>query len=206
MQVKVEKIVTSEENDKLATGVVVNGETIPADFVIMGVGVAPATELLKDHVELEKDGGVKVDEYMRVLNVPNTVKGLYAIGSCSISKAKLLLTKNVGDIAVPPLFTGQGYARIEHWNVRLTGIYQAVLSLVLKVASNQGRALGQSIAGIPKMYKKVPVFWSARKLFFSESGTSLSRVQHQRDSNCAIAATVSVLKMSSLPAMPKNSR
>ncbi|KAF8920202.1 hypothetical protein CPB85DRAFT_1273867 [Mucidula mucida] len=130
MQVKVEKIVTSEENDKLATGVVVNGETIPADFVIMGVGVAPATELLKDHVELEKDGGVKVDEYMRVLNVPNTVKGLYAIG----------------DIAVPPLFTGQGYARIEHWNV----------------ASNQGRALGQSIAGIPKMYKKVPVFWSAQ--------------------------------------------
>jgi NAD(P)H-nitrite reductase large subunit len=61
IQCKVDRIVPAEDNAALATGVVVNGQTIPADFVIMGVGVAPATEYLKaSRWELEKDGGVKV--------------------------------------------------------------------------------------------------------------------------------------------------
>lgn len=80
MQAKVEKIVASEDNDKLATGVVVDGETLPADFVIMGVGASPATDLLKDHIDLEENGTVRVDEYMRVVNVPTGVKGLFAVG------------------------------------------------------------------------------------------------------------------------------
>lgn len=80
MKSKVDKIVASEENDKLATGVVVNGETLTADVVIMAVGVSPATELLRGLVDLEKDGGVKVDEYFRVVNVPAGVKNVFAIG------------------------------------------------------------------------------------------------------------------------------
>ncbi|KIY66532.1 flavo protein [Cylindrobasidium torrendii FP15055 ss-10] len=101
MQAKVEKIVASEDG-KTATGVVVNGETIPADFVVMGVGVAPNTDLLKDLVKLEPDGGVKVDEYFRIVNVEAGTKFVFAIG----------------DIAHVPLpMIGKQHARIEHWNV-----------------------------------------------------------------------------------------
>jgi len=97
---KVEKIVASASNPELAAGVVVDGTTIPADFVVMGVGVAPATEFLKGSgIELEKDGGVRVDKYMRVKTGKDT-KHVYAIG----------------DIAIYPLVNGEE-ARIEHWNV-----------------------------------------------------------------------------------------
>ena len=78
---KVEKIVASETNSELAAGVVVNGITLPADFVIMGVGVAPATGFLKGSgIELERDGGIKVDKYMRVRTGKDT-KHVFAIGA-----------------------------------------------------------------------------------------------------------------------------
>lgn len=82
MQTKVNKIIPSSENPSVASGVEVNGEVLPADFIIMGVGVAPATEFLKDSgIELEKDGGVKVDEYLRVASGPPGLKGVFAIGN-----------------------------------------------------------------------------------------------------------------------------
>ncbi|KAF5367161.1 hypothetical protein D9758_004001 [Tetrapyrgos nigripes] len=100
MQTKVEKIVPQEGNPNLAGGVVINGETIPADFVVMGVGVAPATQFIKDSgIEVEKDGGVLVNEFLEVSKLPAGVEGVYAIG----------------DIAIYPQ---HGYqVRIEHWNV-----------------------------------------------------------------------------------------
>ncbi|TFK27152.1 flavo protein [Coprinopsis marcescibilis] len=100
MKSKIEKIVASESDPKLAAGVVVNGETLPADFVIMGVGVAPATEFLKDSgLTLERDGGIKVNKYLRVKSGPDQ-KDVFAIG----------------DIAIYPQQNGDE-ARIEHWNV-----------------------------------------------------------------------------------------
>ncbi|KAG5645532.1 hypothetical protein DXG03_005807 [Asterophora parasitica] len=100
MQSKVDKIVPQEGKPNLAGGVVVNGTTIPADFIIMGVGVAPATEFLKGTgIALEKDGGIKVDKYLRVQNSPDK-ENVYA----------------VGDIAVYPQISGD-FTRIEHWNV-----------------------------------------------------------------------------------------
>jgi apoptosis-inducing factor 3 len=107
MKSKVEKIVPSETNPALAGGVVVNGQTLRADFVVMGVGVAPATEFLRGNaeLELERDGGVKVDEFLRVKGLRN----VYAIG----------------DIAVHPQQDGES-RRIEHWNVSLwcSGLYR----------------------------------------------------------------------------------
>ncbi|KIJ66647.1 hypothetical protein HYDPIDRAFT_85907 [Hydnomerulius pinastri MD-312] len=98
MQSKVEKIVASENDPSLAIGVVVNGQTLPADFVVMGVGVAPATDFLKQSgFQLEKDGGVKVDEYLRVAGQTD----IYA----------------VGDIAWYPQQKSGESRRIEHWNV-----------------------------------------------------------------------------------------
>ncbi|KAG2071726.1 FAD/NAD(P)-binding domain-containing protein [Suillus decipiens] len=98
MGTQVEKIIPSESDPSLAAGVVVNGQTVPADFIVMGVGVAPATEFLKQSgFQLEKDGGIKVDQYLRVQGQDN----VYA----------------VGDIAwYPQQKTGES-RRIEHWNV-----------------------------------------------------------------------------------------
>ncbi|KAL1744490.1 hypothetical protein HDZ31DRAFT_38619 [Schizophyllum fasciatum] len=94
MQASIEKI---EGADGKATGVVLKGgQSIPADFVLMAVGVAPATEILKkSNVQLEQDGCVKVDEFLRVPGYED----VYAIG----------------DIAMYP-YKGE-YRRIEHWNV-----------------------------------------------------------------------------------------
>ncbi|KAF9466559.1 flavoprotein [Collybia nuda] len=100
MATRVDKIIPQEDNPTLAGGVVVNGTTLPADFVIMGVGVAPATEYLKGSgIDVEKDGGIKVDKYLRVQSGTDR-KNIYAIG----------------DIAVYPQLSGD-YTRIEHWNV-----------------------------------------------------------------------------------------
>ncbi|ELU42680.1 flavoprotein [Rhizoctonia solani AG-1 IA] len=54
-------------------------KTLEADAVIMGIGVAPATEFLKSGpFTLEKDGGIAVDEYLRVKGFEDA--GVYAIG------------------------------------------------------------------------------------------------------------------------------
>lgn len=93
MSSKVDKIIPQEGNPNLAGGVVVNGETLPCDFVIMGVGVAPATQFLKGSgIELEKDGGIKVDKFLKVKSGKDT-KNVFAIGAFT-SKRMLLLLKS----------------------------------------------------------------------------------------------------------------
>lgn len=77
-----------------------DGTAIPADLVILGVGVKPATGILKESgIALERDGGVLVDENLRI-------KG--------VAKGNVFA---VGDIAVfPDHVTGES-TRVEHWNV-----------------------------------------------------------------------------------------
>lgn len=57
-------------------------ETLQADVVIMGVGVGPATEYLKDSPgfgdALDKTGAVQVDEFLKVKGLGGDV---YAIGT-----------------------------------------------------------------------------------------------------------------------------
>ena len=92
MQSKVEKIVSSEENPSEAGGVIVNGQTIPADLVIMAVGVTPASDFLKNSgIELERDGGVKVDEFLRVEGVNN----VYAIGEYILGRHYLGISRRL---------------------------------------------------------------------------------------------------------------
>ena len=85
MQSKVDKIIPSDSDSSRAGAVVVQGSdekntTLQADVVIMGVGVAPATEYLKNskgfEQVLERGGGVYVDEFLQVKGVPD----VYAIG------------------------------------------------------------------------------------------------------------------------------
>ncbi|KAJ5782125.1 hypothetical protein N7457_003899 [Penicillium paradoxum] len=116
-----------------------DGTTLPADLVILGVGVRPATDFLRDNkaITLEKDGSLTTDSHF-------LVKGLQDVFA-------------VGDIATYP-YHGPGAdakgspVRIEHWNV----------------AQNSGRAAARAIAHArrgplsslkPKLF--IPVFWSA---------------------------------------------
>lgn len=69
-----------------------NGERLPADLVLVGIGVSPATEFLQD-VEREEDGSVRVDGGMQVR------EALWA----------------AGDIATFPL--ADSPLRIEHWRL-----------------------------------------------------------------------------------------
>ncbi|KAJ5951729.1 Pyridine nucleotide-disulfide oxidoreductase dimerization [Penicillium vulpinum] len=117
-----------------------DGTTLPADLVILGVGVRPATDFLRDNkfITLEKDGSIKTSSHFIV---PGLQDSVFAIG----------------DIATYP-YHGPGAdatgspVRIEHWNV----------------AQNAGRAAARAIVHAqrsplsslkPKVF--IPVFWSA---------------------------------------------
>lgn len=89
----------AEVNPEHAGSVHIKGqEPLPANLVIMGTGVAPATGFLKESgFKLEEDGGITVDEYLRVQGHHN----IYAIG----------------DIAHYPQYPDKFQRRVEHWNV-----------------------------------------------------------------------------------------
>ncbi|PVI03219.1 hypothetical protein DM02DRAFT_521300 [Periconia macrospinosa] len=108
-----------------------DGTTLEADIVIEGVGVAPATEYLKENssVQLEKDGSISTNEAFEVKGLSN----VYAIG----------------DIATYPYHGPGGNGtptRIEHWNVAQNAGRSVAHSI-----NNPGSK--------PKPF--IPVFWSA---------------------------------------------
>ncbi|EUC45789.1 hypothetical protein COCMIDRAFT_36492 [Bipolaris oryzae ATCC 44560] len=124
---------TPSEADTSKVGAVhlKDGTVLEADLVIEGVGVAPATEYLKDNssITLLKDGSLKTDESFAV----EGLSGVYAIG----------------DIATYPYHGPGGNGapvRIEHWNVA-----QNAGRSVANTINNPGSK--------PKPF--IPVFWSA---------------------------------------------
>ncbi|EJT72957.1 putidaredoxin reductase [Gaeumannomyces tritici R3-111a-1] len=103
MSAGVEKAEPSASDPAMVGSVILkDGTSLSADLVILGVGVAPATEFLKGNagVQLLQDGSLEVDELFAVKGV----KDVYALG----------------DIATfpyhGPAAGGKG-VRIEHWNV-----------------------------------------------------------------------------------------
>ncbi|KAI0073872.1 hypothetical protein K474DRAFT_1666080 [Panus rudis PR-1116 ss-1] len=137
MKSKVSKIVPSSSDPSKAGAVVValpSGEelTLQADAVIMGVGVGPATEFLKQSKGfselVDKSGAIEVDEYLRVKGLGGDV---YAIG----------------DIALYPQPGTGELRRIEHWNV--AGNHGRAV----------GKSIAE---GKGQPFVKVPVFWSAQ--------------------------------------------
>lgn len=108
-----------------------DGTAIEADLVILGTGVAPATEYLKDNddVKLLKDGSLETDEHFAVKGL----KDVYAIG----------------DISTYP-YHGPGGdgkpVRIEHWNVA----QNAGRAVAAHIANPSSPA---------KPF--IPIFWSA---------------------------------------------
>ena len=79
MSASVEKAQSNPSNPSHVSSIKLkDGTSIPADLVILGVGVSPATEFLKNSdLELQKDGSLKVDKYLRVVGVED----VYATGT-----------------------------------------------------------------------------------------------------------------------------
>jgi apoptosis-inducing factor 3 len=164
MRSAVTGLTTSSTTTTLASGVSIQhidtheSATCEADVIILAVGVAPATEYLKDSgIELRQDGGVLVDEYLCVR---------YKEGLEDEAKKENVFA--IGDIAVYPDVNQEGaLRRIEHWNVRsfffLASWQEREVWLVFsQVASNHGRCVGKVIAGKHFKFDKVPLFWSSR--------------------------------------------
>ncbi|KAI5784646.1 hypothetical protein EDC01DRAFT_618353 [Geopyxis carbonaria] len=92
------------------------GKQIEADLVVLGVGVAPATEYLKKSgIQLEDDGSVSVDDHWRVEGIPYA----YAVG-------------DIASYPYPYSSKPGTKVRIEHWNVAQNGGRQAALHIVNK--------------------------------------------------------------------------
>lgn len=128
----VEKASPSDsDSSKVGSIELKDGTSLPADLVILGTGVGPATTFLKDNtsVELQKDGSLKTDEYFAVAGL----KDVYAIG----------------DIATYP-YHGPGgdgaLTRIEHWNVAQNSGRTVAAHINTPSAK-------------PKHF--IPIFWSA---------------------------------------------
>ncbi|KAF4973270.1 hypothetical protein FZEAL_9369 [Fusarium zealandicum] len=93
---------STSDPSKVGAVALKDGTKLEADLVVLGVGVSPATEFLRNNkiIRLEDDGSLKTDDNYSVVGL----KDVYAIG----------------DIATFP-YHGPGgdgkYVRIEHWNV-----------------------------------------------------------------------------------------
>lgn len=122
---------SSDDSSKVGSVKLKDGTSLPADLVILGVGVKPETSYLKENsaIQLEKDGSIRVSESFQVPNHPE----VFAIG----------------DIATYP-YHGPGGSgkpvRIEHWNVA----QNAGRSVAKTITQPNSK---------PKPF--IPVFWSA---------------------------------------------
>jgi NADPH-dependent 2,4-dienoyl-CoA reductase/sulfur reductase-like enzyme len=109
-----------------------SGEMIPADVVVVGVGVAPATAWLEGS-GIDLHDGVRCDRFLRVLADGTPVPGVYA----------------AGDVA---RWWHEGYGeevRVEHW----TNAGEAAEAVAANlVAEGDGRPMAP--------YAPTPYFWS----------------------------------------------
>lgn len=122
---------SKSDSSKVGSIELKDGTSLPADLVILGTGIGPATLFLKDNkaIELQEDGSLKTDEHFAV----SGLKDVYAIG----------------DIATYP-YHGPGgngsLTRIEHWNVAQNAGRSVAANIIDSSAA-------------PKPF--IPIFWSA---------------------------------------------
>lgn len=109
----------SEEDPKRVKSVTLSdGQELPADLVILGTGVRPNTEFLKNSgLEMNKDGGIVCDPFMQT-NLP----GVFA----------------AGDIASVPYWPTGSRTRIEHWVVALEQGTNAAFNMLDKYVPYSG--------------------------------------------------------------------
>ncbi|MBV9117030.1 MAG: FAD-dependent oxidoreductase [Acetobacteraceae bacterium] len=107
-----QEVAAVEGDGRVREVVLRDGSRLPADLVVAGLGIAPATDFLRG-VERREDGGVTVDARLRA------AEALFA----------------AGDIAAFPL-RGDGPAvRVEHWRVAEQHGRVAALNMLGREAS-----------------------------------------------------------------------
>jgi 3-phenylpropionate/trans-cinnamate dioxygenase ferredoxin reductase subunit len=111
------------------------GARLPADLVIVGIGVVPNSELARD-AGLAVGNGVAVDDRLSVMSPSGS-----SLDSSSLRGPRIFA---IGDCAeFPSRFTGT--------RVRLESVQNCV---------DQAICVGRAIAGRPAAYSAVPWFWS----------------------------------------------
>ena len=93
-QLSGQKAKAFEGDGRVRRVVLSSGATLEADFVVVGIGVTPATDLVRDTELHMQDGGIVVNKYLET-NLP----GIYA----------------AGDVAMYYDVLYQKHRRIEHW-------------------------------------------------------------------------------------------
>ena len=139
---------TPSDADKSRVGAVhlKDGTKLPADVVIEGVGIAPATEFLEGFGK-EQDGSLRTDERYVVQNLPSNQKNNDEIFA-------------IGDIATYPYHGPGGNGkpiRIEHWNVAQNSGRSVAATINGKSSSSSSPSFSSS--GSPKPF--IPIFWSS---------------------------------------------
>lgn len=89
------KVDRLEGTHKVAAAILDNGDRVPADMVIVGIGVQPATEFIDGIERHAKDHSILVDDYLQAAD------GLYA----------------AGDIARYLDWRTDESTRVEHWRI-----------------------------------------------------------------------------------------
>lgn len=131
---------SSHDPSKVGAVHLKDGTELPADLVILGIGVRPATDYLRGNpaVTLEKDGSLRTDESFAVNGLGGDV---FAVGD--------IATYTYHGPGADPV-TGSP-VRIEHWNVAQNAGRSVAKSIVHSLSSSQPI----------KPRRFVPVFWSA---------------------------------------------
>lgn len=139
-------------------------EIIEADFIVTGVGVSPATEFLKQsdgfpQGVLQKDGGVLVDEHLKVRGLDD----VFAIG----------------DIAVYPRIPHGEETRIEHWNV--AGNHGRAVGKTISGSP-------EPFSKIPIFWsgREYPPFWNYYLIWFAYVGVFFRGVEGQNLRYCGV--------------------
>jgi NADPH-dependent 2,4-dienoyl-CoA reductase/sulfur reductase-like enzyme len=128
-------LLCSSEKDPSKVGSVVlkgTGEVLPADLVVLGVGVMCATNFLKSSgLTLERDGSIVVDATMK-----SPDDSIYV----------------VGDIARYPFHVSGEMVRVEHWSVAQNQARVAAHNIAKRVAGESG----------DEKFEHIPYFWSVQ--------------------------------------------
>ncbi|EAZ89582.1 FAD-dependent oxidoreductase [Crocosphaera chwakensis] len=90
------KAVEFNGEKKVESAKLENGETIPTDLVIVGIGVVPNTDYLTDSDLKAEDNSIAVNQYLQT-----NIEDIYA----------------AGDIALFPYLPMEKSTRIEHWRL-----------------------------------------------------------------------------------------
>ncbi len=73
------RVTSIDGGERVESVTLENGETIPAEVVLVGIGARPATELAKNAgLPLDENGSIKVDDYMRT-----EAEDVFAVGDCA---------------------------------------------------------------------------------------------------------------------------